>query len=150
MTPMGYTGEARSWDTRIELPSATIPDCRLQIGGRCLLALEYVQYPGDYRGNLTGTVTLDAIVTREGIVRDVRLVGQPLVPPALRDRAAESAIANLKTWRVERGVADTPLRITYAYELDPSVPEPGQVDLEFELPRRITQKFRPLQRDRRQ
>ncbi len=59
------------------------------------------------------------------------------------------ASRNLATWRFEPGPQKIPLRITYSYVIDSSLPIPApyhqQIDARLELPNQITIRGRRLQ-----
>lgn len=140
VTPLGLqSGE--SYTTRIELPVTRKAHCRLELGSRCVLALDPLQYPKDaLRDRLSGMVTLAGQVNRDGTVTGVHVV-KPQT--ALPDRLVREAIKNLETWWVEPSPRQDKIRITYSYEIDPSLPPGDRLDVRLALPELITIRSSP-------
>jgi len=134
--------------TRIDLPAQAIPDCRLQINHRCLIAFEDAQhllrYPEDaLRSNASGTVVLTAKISPTGEVKDVEQVNDESGAANANPILASSALENLRTWRFERGDKEESIRLAYSYEIgDPGSNKP---QLEFGLPTKVTIRTKRVQ-----
>jgi TonB family protein len=123
--------------TRIKLPVTSPPACNLEVADRCLLALNAVNYPWDaLKANISGTVTLEGVIARDGVVKQVRIVSREVHPSDSPARLVNAAVQNLKTWRFEAASHPDSIRITYAYLIESSG-VPGHVSVQFELPREV-------------
>jgi len=133
----GIIGEV-FYNTRIDLPmTGPPPHCRLEIVGRCLMALEPVSYPNEALAtHLSGTVTLDGTIERDGTVMVTTVVPRDGVPPIANDLFANAALTNLKTWRLEGGQRQDSFRVTFSYVIDSTL-KPGQIDIQFDLPKQV-------------
>lgn len=126
--------------TRIDLPAQMIPDCRLQISHRCLIAFQdarhLLRYPDDaLSAGESGSVVLTARITRLGEIKDVQQVEiDSTSNKSIRPGLATSALENLKTWRFEPAHEEQRIRITYLYEIGAN----DKPALEFELPAKVT------------
>lgn len=98
-------------DTRIDLPVTATPICRLNIDGRCLLALQSLQYPwDDWKTGKTGSVTLTGRINPTGSVSDIHFEKTPQNVVVDGD-LVNASIKNLKTWKFERSIRTTELQI---------------------------------------
>jgi TonB family protein len=135
-----------SFNTRIDLPVPVVPPCTLELSDRCLLALDRVGYPrAALQAKVSGTVTMEAAITREGKVRDVRTAGRAVRPSESENLLVKAALQNLRTWRFESGRDQIPFRIVYSYVLEASHGPVCQTGLHFELPHRVEIRGRPLE-----
>lgn len=139
--PFGSDAEGPN-DTRIDLPAnARVHLCRLEVSGRCLLALARVNYPElALAGAVSGAVTLSASIGRSGKVTGITVIDNHVIPLEQKDVLVNDALQNLKTWQFESSSKDDHLRITYSYVRDaPTVPkhQHWQVDVRFALPNQI-------------
>jgi TonB family protein len=131
------------YDTRISLPAVAPVHCKLEIGGRCLLALSDLVYPrAPYDAKASGTITLSGSITARGDVTNVRVdesTGSPsdLVEPLIRE-----AVENLKSWRFEAARRPAAFRISYEYLVDPSLGY-GHSRVDFALPERVMIRTNP-------
>lgn len=137
ITPLGIEG-GDAYDTTIDLPVAGRVHCRLEVSGRCLLALEPVTYPGDaLRSRESGKVTLTATIGPDG-----KIVVANTGPQQGSDRLVGAAVDNLKTWWLDAIAREDTFRITYTYVVDSSL-QRGQVDVQLALPTQITIRANP-------
>jgi hypothetical protein len=138
--PLGVTPSLRTgpYSTRIDLPAAGAPHCRLEINSRCLLALENVIYPDEaLRRKTSGSVTLTATITIAGRVKHVRVAKTDVHPDAADVLLANAAVRNFSSWRLERGPIQEATRITYSYAIDDALPNRGQTQIQWDLPREV-------------
>jgi TonB family protein len=122
-----------------------IPPCRLELRGRCLLALHEVVYPGEaypQQTRMAGAVTLTGTVARDGTVTGIQVVESESVPSGRTAPLMREAVENLKTWQLEPATLEDTLRIRYSYVIDPSLPT-GTEDAQFALPNQITIRANP-------
>ena len=141
--PFGPDGSFNDFDTTINLPTTSRPACTLEMAGRCLLALNTVDYPWDaLKASASGGVTLEGEIARDGIVKQVRIVRQEAHPSDSQGRLVNAAVQNLKTWRFEAAPHPDSIRITYAYTIDASF-APGHVSVQFRLPGQVEIRGRP-------
>jgi len=114
--------------TRINLPVADAPRCRLEAEGRCIVALDRPSYPlVAYAEKVSGTVALQATVSRAGTVRNIRVVKVGTEVSSVSPVLVRAAIRNLSTWHFEPAPKQDPLKVTYSYEIGKSVPGGLQV-----------------------
>lgn len=131
--PAGVTSahSEQPYETRIDLPVATTPHCKLEISNRCLIALQDFFYPAKLlKGKPSGTVTLAGTITRAGKVTQVRIVKAESI-------SANDAVQNLSTWRLEPGPRDEPIQITYAYAIDNSLRRMDGMQVHWALPHEV-------------
>lgn len=148
--PFGSDAEGGPYDTRINLQAVEKPVCRLEVSGRCLLALQHISYPdAALSEKVSGTVTLSGSITRGGRIANVKATEIHVDPPAKQETLVNEAIQNLETWRVEAKSTQDPIRITYSYVIDPSLNIPvayhRNVDVQLRLPNQITIRGRSLE-----
>jgi hypothetical protein len=138
----GYTD--RPSDTRINLPVAAAPHCRLEIDNRCLIASKVVDYSyGGVKGEPSGHVTLTATITRGGKIRHVRAARAEGVPVEDKDLFVSSCVQNLSSWRLEPGSRRAEIKITYSYVIDKSLGYKGATKVDWDLPNEVTIRWRP-------
>ncbi len=131
------------YDTRISLPATAPVHCRLEISGRCVLALSDIVYPrAPYDAKASGTVTLSGSITARGGVGNVRVEDSKSSPSNLTEPFIREAVENLKTWRFEAAPRPATFRISYEYLVDPSLGY-GHSRVEFALPERVMIRTNP-------
>jgi len=142
--PFGAHPYSQSLNTRIELPVAISPICRLALDRRCLIAMKDLTYPHDaLKAREFGAVTLAAVITRAGGIVDVRAVKVTSRTEGTK-LLVDAAIENLSSWRVEPGSHRDYIEITYSYVLDNSLPEQDNTRVLWALPSEVTVKGRPF------
>jgi hypothetical protein len=140
--PFGSDFDGGPDDTRISLPAAQIPTCKLGINGRCLLTLGDIIYPNEaLKESISDNVTLTGSIRRNGRLTQIKVAGVQVQPPQKAAMLVNEAVRNLKSWRFEPTSRTDPLRITYSYVLDPAllIP-PGYhrfASVQFELPNQV-------------
>jgi TonB family protein len=132
--PTGVSPEliAGADSTRIDLPIATKPHCRLEIDGRCLLASHWMGYPMEaLRQKASGAVALAGTVTPSGKVRFIRVVKTKSSGRAEETILTNAAVQNLSSWRLETAPGSRSIRITYSFKMDDSLPYKGRTDVHW-------------------
>jgi TonB family protein len=131
--------------TRIDLPVTNLPACPLRINGRCLVALEDIEYPNEaLKAKMSGTVTLTGIVSREGKITHIQVAEANSSPAEGKDLLVREAANNLSTWHLEEARQVESVRITYSFVIDSSLPRRGQVDVQLALPNQVTIRGNPI------
>lgn len=90
-----------------------------------------------------GTVLLDATINRSGRVVHLRVVGRELSDLGAETVLIRGASENLSSWRLEAGSQEQPIRIKYAYTVDPSLRREDGPVIEWALPNEISIKQAP-------
>ena len=123
------------FNTRIDLPIAGKPACRLAMKGRCLLEFrDYIDYPSvDGKANGSGKVTVAGRIERRGVLSGLHAVDAIADPPELRSAFTDRAIQHLLTWRFEPGRQVDDIRITYRFEATDTAAR-GTSDVQMRLP----------------
>lgn len=135
--PFGYPGSP-SADTRIDFPISSTPRCRVELGGRCVITLDGLDYPPNALQTATsGSITLTGRVSRSGELRGVRLLESAVTPKDGTEILASAAIESLSKWRVEAARHEDKIRITYRYTIESSSLGGGKSRLEFDLPNQV-------------
>jgi hypothetical protein len=127
--------------TRIDLPVAATPSCKLSINNRCLLEFQHIYYPsvGGYpttQGSTqhSGSITLTGHIRGDGTMSDLVVAKAEVNPPERTLMLADWARSNLRTWRFEPTKHIDAVRITYVFEVT-DFPSFGQEDgVQFRLP----------------
>ncbi len=133
-----------TYTTRIDLPVATTPHCRLEMNGRCLFVLEDPEYPSDaLKAKLSDTVTLTGTIARDGKMTSIEVADASSTSSEWKNMFMREAVNNLKTWRLEPAQRQDTIRITYSYTIDRSLPQRGQTDVQFALPNEIAIRGNP-------
>jgi hypothetical protein len=136
-------GQNRSFETKINLPVTSTPHCTLEMAGRCLLALASIEYPWNaLKSKVSGTVTLEAVIARDGTVTGVRSIGPGVQPHEGQHLLVNAALQNLRTWYFEAGPHQDPIRIAYSYTIDSSGTA-GHSSFQFDLPSKVEIRGRP-------
>jgi len=137
ITPLGMERNG-PFDMQIDLPAAGQVACKYNIRDRCLVALQDFEYPAAaLTEGATGTVTLSARVGRDGAFSDVSVVRAAISETRWRQALTSSAVANLRTWRVEPGPREHRIRITFSYESDTSSLRRGEFEVTLSLPEAV-------------
>jgi hypothetical protein len=127
------------YDTRIDLPSVESPHCRLEMDGRCLLAIEEILYPADLlKAGVSGTVTLTGTILRNGKIADVKVNDGVVKPGEPRYKLVDEAMKILNSWRFEEAKRQSAFQLSFVYQFDPSLPERGWSTATFALPNQVT------------
>jgi hypothetical protein len=142
LKPLGGSGRSPT-DTRIDLPAKPLPRCRLQVAGRCLLALDEAVYPPDAYPGISGSITLAAVATRDGRVERIQVREARSVPPGQTDALVRYTRSHLSTWQLEPSTRDESFTLAYVFAIDRSLPQPGMVTVDYRLPEGITITARP-------
>jgi hypothetical protein len=134
--PLGAS-QGGIYDTRIDLPVVSKPQCRLELNHRCLVALDEITYPTRaVEAKISGLVTLTGTIARDGLMRDIQLVESNVNPGSGREQLVNEALHNLASWQFASGGHRDTVRITYRYILDPSLTFPGPA-VEVALPDQV-------------
>ena len=138
INPKGATSSYQAFNTIIDLPVVSKPQCRLQINGRCLLALDDIEYPFDAKmGRVTGTVTLTGTIDSQGIMTGVTMTESNITPIERKILLENAALENIKTWRFEKSGQQDPFRITFSYSINASKGNEGMTEVQPALPDHI-------------
>lgn len=147
--PFGSDVAGGPYDTRINLPTAQIPQCRVELSGRCILALERISYPdAGLAEKVSGTVALTGSIGTNGKMVGIHAVEVRVIPSGKEEVLVSEALRALSTWRFESRPHQDPFEITFSYVIDPAlnVPSPyrKQVDARLDLPHQVTIRGRSL------
>jgi len=136
--------EMKEFNTRIDLPTANIPPCRLQINGRCLLALNDVAYPYEaLKEAVVGIVTVAAAIGRSGAVSGIRIISVRPATASAKNLLGKTVVQNLSSWRLEPSEHMDRIRMTYSFMVDKSLPNRRGAQVQWFLPGEIIVKGRP-------
>ncbi len=104
--------------TRIDLPVAGTPACKLAIRGRCLLAFDHMYYPS-VQGNAetSGRVTLTGTIRRDGTLFGLAVTDAKSNCSARTPVLVDAAMGNLGTWRFAPAKRQDSVRLTYEFEV---------------------------------
>jgi hypothetical protein len=125
--------------TRMDLPLAGVPVCKLAISGRCLLEFQHLvypsaQYPSTVPPNgIAGEVSLTGRIERSGVLTNIRLAEARVDSPETQAILVDWAIRNFHTWRFEPAERQSDVRLTYKFELTDAPLDPNQ-SVQFRLP----------------
>jgi TonB family protein len=136
VTPFGFS-TPQQYSTRIDLTGSAPSACTLALKGRCVLAADEVEYPTDAlsaRGY--GKVVLSGTITRDGWIKDVRMVSIESGSNTSQEMVAKAAIQNLKSWKMDAAPREDLFRIMYSYQIEAS-PVAGSTHVQFDLPDKI-------------
>jgi len=125
------------FNTRIDIPITTMPTCKLDIRGRCLLAFEHIDLPINEE---PGIVTFKAQVQPSGFLSGIEEIENP---SAKRNPFAEFALRNLKSWHFQRSRTTETIRIVYELEHVYRKLDNG-VNVHFMLPERVQIQIGPI------
>jgi TonB family protein len=135
--PVGFEGSP-SYNTQIDLRSAVVDKCRLQVVGRCAIILEPFNYPRNaLKKRVSGQVTLTGTISRDGTVRSIRREAVDGDQNAKQNLLASAAIQNLSKWQLDPGTRSEKIRVRYVFELDTSIAGNGQTQITWDLPNQV-------------
>jgi hypothetical protein len=121
--PIGTDFEGASTNTRINLPVVGTPHCRLEMNGRCMVALDEAIYPDEaLMKSASGTVTLAGLMKRDGSIADIKVSYIDVLQLENKDALVNAAVQNFKTWRFEPDSRQESIKIKFTYIIDPSLP----------------------------
>lgn len=143
--PLGYKGPP-SLDSRIDLPLGDEPPhCSLELDGRCIFDVSRIVYPKEaLQAKTSGSVTLQAKITPAGALRAVHVVKNDVKPEETKKILTNAAVQNLSRWRIDPASHESPVRITYSYEILSSS-SPKWTDIEFKLPSQVIIRRKPAE-----
>jgi TonB family protein len=123
LTPLGWQLlQGEDYNTVVMFPVEQTPRCRIRLNRRCVLALERIRYPLEaLRHSASGTVTLSGTIDKQGNPNHVEVAAVDVAGAAQRDVLIESALDNLRTWRLEPSLEEESFRVTFTFSLDPSL-----------------------------
>ncbi len=134
LKPLSGIGDLSS-DVRINLPFDGASHCH-QISGRCLLSSDPIEYPVAMSDDSPSqSVTIQAMITREGNVTNARNVGSP-AESAVALQFLQETLANIRTWRFEPTKQVDTLQLTYHYRVAPDLWR-GIHQVQFNLPNSV-------------
>ena len=132
------------YSSRIELPVGAAPQCHLEIDGRCILALDDLDYPDEaIKLGVSGAVTLVGSLTRGGTIRKIRPLTGNTARLGVDALLVKAATENLSSWRTEPGQDVHSVQITYSYRIDRSLPNTERLRVQWSLPNQITISGKP-------
>ena len=141
LRPQGSERET-PYDTRIDLPAVTTPKCRVELSGRCLLAME--RYPiGGLKLRASSSFILQGVLTRDGRMTGIRSSNTDDIAATDRNYLVHEAITYLKTWHFESAQREDAFRISFAYVIDPLLAERNAIDVKLALPDQVTIRGNP-------
>ena len=140
--PFGSDVGGGPYDTRIVPSQAEQTHCTLQVSGRCLLAVDRVQYPhAALYGHVAGEVAISGVIRKDGSTSELHVQQTSNGPVQASKLLVDQAIRNIRSWHFEAQAHITPILVTYLYQIDPALPisEPyhEQVEVIMSLPNRI-------------
>jgi hypothetical protein len=145
MIPDALAPTQSQMDTRIELPTTTMPPCRLAVQQRCILALKHITYPaGAWKASVTGSVTMRATITPEGKVVNIKEEQQDGLQKETAELLAPAALENLGSWRFEPSGCSDDIKITYSYQIVASPRFSEGSEAYFESPEKVIVRANPL------
>jgi len=122
LTPLGWELlQQDDYNTVVVFPTPQTPRCRIELNRRCVLALRRVQYPLEaLRHTSAGTVTLTGMISKQGNPIDVKVSAVDLAGEQ-RNLLIESALNNVRTWRLEPASKQEIFRLKVVFSVDPSL-----------------------------
>jgi len=128
-----------AFDTRIDLPVKSLPECMHAVKRRCPVALDEIQYPIDsLLAGHTASVEVTATIATSGSVGNIKVRNVVSSEDKAREKFVREAIENLETWRFEAMPRMDSLRITYSFSIEgPTGPRGGNVAVRLSLPDRV-------------
>ncbi|MGP8176260.1 MAG: energy transducer TonB [Terracidiphilus sp.] len=142
--PMGFIADP-SLDTSLDLPLAAKPHCRLEIQNRCLMAaVEKITYPQSaLEARASGVIVLAGTVDRDGRVTGLHLAEADVIPGEEKKRLVNAALHDLETWQFDAGAHADPIRITYSFAVDSSLPRGVVPQVQWASPNEVTVRANP-------
>lgn len=146
LTPFGWNAGNDELATRIDLPAAGSPHCRVGLGSRCLLAWERFEYPSDpAAGVASGSVVVEGRVGRNGAVTSIHATDGGAFPQTAARTLTAAALKHVRSWQFEPSAREDRFRITYWYTPDTSI-GPGTTRVNVEFPERVRVSGNPIVR----
>ncbi len=134
--PLGERS-SESLNTTLDIPTGSNYHCHLEMDGRCLLSLEWPDYPAvASKARASGRVVLTGIIGRDGGIRGIRAEGSDPNADEGRKAMENEARQNLSTWRLDARPHEDPIRITYSYVIT-NLPARLVQPVEYELPNQV-------------
>jgi hypothetical protein len=136
--PLGERS-SESWNTTLDIPVGSNSHCHLEMDGRCLLSLEWPDYPAvDSKPGTSGRVVLTGIVCPDGRIRRIRVEESDASVAEERKAMENEARKNLSTWHLDARPHEDPIRITYSYQY---MSHPTRIGwtrgMEYDLPNQV-------------
>jgi TonB family protein len=138
--PVGFGSDyAESLSTTIDVPFSLKPPCRLEMAGRCLIAvLTQTAYPQEaLLARAGGSIVLTGTIKRDGAVAGLRVVNTDIKPEVEEESLAKAALQNLEKWQFDAADRDDPLRITYSYAIETSLSPGTPAQVDWDLPNQV-------------
>lgn len=141
--PLGYEDE--SYYSKVVLPLAATPHCRLDIAGRCLTAVgQPVAYPEDaLRARASGRIVLTGTINRSGGVTGLQVAEADVNPREEKESLVNATILNLNTWQFDSAKRDDLFRINYSYVIHTLLARGSMSEVVWALPNEITVRGNP-------
>lgn len=138
ITPMGYV-MSPSLVTTLDLSSTAVPHCQLELQGRCVMeATANITYPqAALNARASGMITVTGTIKRDGGISDARVAHADVNPGQEERDLADAALLDLRAWRFDAGEHDDPIRITYSYSIDTSLPHGGAAMVRWSPPDQV-------------
>jgi TonB family protein len=134
--PFG-AGSSESLNTILDIPIGSSSHCHLQMNGRCLLSLEWPDYPAvASKAGASGSVVLTGTIGRDGRIGRIRAEGSGGSASDGRRALENEARQNLSTWRLDARPHEDPIRITYSYVIT-GLPARLVQPVEYQLPNQV-------------
>jgi hypothetical protein len=128
----------------VDLPAETLRPCGLELDHRCILELNYLEYPDDTLAALvSGAVTVTGTIGRQGRATAIEVLkaeAHDVHGPKVADVLIRTVIEDVRSWRLEELARETAFRITFEFEVTDDLP---QLSLEFQLPTRVIIRGKP-------
>jgi len=142
--PLGYnTGP--SLTTKIDLPFAAEPRCRLEMQNRCLIAaVEKITYPQEaLKTRASGVIALTGAIERDGRVTGLHVAEADVKPGEEKEWLVNAALHDLKTWQFDAGGHADPIQIIYSFAVDSSLPRGAVPEVQCVLPNTVKVRANP-------
>lgn len=137
LLPLGY-GTPPALSTRIDLPFTKAPHCKMEMNGRCLIAVPgEPAYPEEsLKARLTGEIVLTGIIRRNGKVTGVRVAEGEASSGGEKNLLMETSIRNLRSWQFDPAPRDVSFNVAFVYAINPN-PSTGSW-VKWDLPAQLT------------
>src|SRR5262249_33768638 len=90
----------------------------------CLFSAAEPRYPKQaMETRTTGSATITGTIANDGTVVNLKRAAAMSEPAGDEDLFVAVALANVRTWRLQKGGRPEPLTMTYRFVIDSSVPE---------------------------
>jgi hypothetical protein len=136
--PTGFDSKD-SLNTTIDLSHHDSFRCNLNVSSRCLMAVvQPILYPEEALGGaVSGKVSLSGIIGADGRIRGAAVAEAQVAPAGAKGNLASAALHNLESWQFDEDAGNSPIRITYTYVLDGSLPAGATLIVDWDLPNEI-------------